>query len=728
MGEFAMRFPRFFRPWQLVWACSCVLVSPCQMEAGLPQTVAKKETLAKVPPKPTGAKSETPAPLWPEVARVMGQLIERYHYLQRPMDEGFSRRVLERYLEELDPLRLYFYQGDVEEFRQEYGAIVAIELKQGNGRILRVIHTRFAERVAARAKDIEELLAGEWEFKDAEMVQVDRDRSPWPMDATDAWRLWKQELSLELIGEILDGTGLRDAVARARKRHEEAFEVALGSGEKERWLAPLSALAKACDAHSEYLTQEDFEDTESEIRLSRIGIGVTVDSDPSGIRVVGILPGGPAHSSGKLRVNDRIVAVAEGEGPFKELSGLSLRNAISLLRGKKGTTVRIQFVSPRSEEVGRRVTLSLKRQEMRSVEGEAYGKILEKQTERGLFRAGWISVPGFYGDDAGKNGAHRASVAKDVATLLARMNQEHVQGVVLDFRGNLGGLLEEAIELGGLFLGKVPIALVKSFDGQVDVLSPVRLNRALYDGPLVVVTNRQSASASELVSGALQDYRRAILVGGDKTFGKGSVQVTLPLQDYLKGSSRRPVGGLTLTVAKFYRVNGQATQLIGVHPDIVLPSSLDIPSEGENAMKDPLAHDAIQSASMPNGSKVSADTIARLQEASAKRVAENLEFRALAQESEGVSREWEENRASISLMVRREQNETIARRYTEREARMEELAPKGIFYRMQLGDCRLKSLKACEKDPLASLDPESLAWEAEVYRVLEDLAFSAGGK
>lgn len=728
MGEFSMKFTRFLRPWQLVWACSWVLMLTCRMEAALPRLIAKKGTPAKGPSKPSAVRPETTTPLWAEVARVIGQLIEEHHYLQRPMDDAFSRRVLERYLEELDPLRLYFYQGDVEEFRRDYGSSVAIELKQGNSRILRVIHTRFAERVAARAKDIEELLEGVWEFKDAEMVQFDRDRSPWPMDATDAWRLWRQELSLELIGEILDGTSLTDAVARARKRHEEAFERALGAGEKERWLAPLSALAKACDAHSEYLTQEEFEDMESEIRLSRVGIGVTVDSDPSGIRVVGILPGGPVHSSGKLRVNDRIVAVAEGNGPFQELSGLSLLKAISLLRGKKGTTVRIQFVSPRSGEVGQRVTLSLKRQEMRSVEGEVYGKILEKQTEKGLFRAGWISVPSFYGDDTGEKGGPRVSVAKDVATLLTRMNQERVQGVVLDFRGNFGGLLDEAIELGGLFLGKVPIALVKSSKGEVDVLSPVRLNRALYDGPLVVVTNRQSASASELVSGALQDYGRAILMGGEKTFGKGSVQVTLSLQDYLKGSIRRPVGGLALTVAKFYRVNGQATQLMGVHPDIVLPSSFDNPSEGETAMKNPLDHDAIQFDPMSNRPKVSDEMIARIRDASAQRVAENPEFRALAQESERVSREWEDNRASISLMVRREQIEAIARRYTEREARMEDLAPKGSFYRMQLGDCRLKSLKAFKKDPLASLDPESLAWEAEVYRVLEDLVFGVGGK
>jgi carboxyl-terminal processing protease len=691
-------------------------------DSSLPKSVRPAGSVAR-------ARAEVQTPRWPEVSRAMGELLEREHFLKRPMDAALSGRVLERFLEELDPLRLYFYRSDVEEFCGELGPRFAFELREGNGTALRRVLGRLAERVVLRQATVEELLGQAWNFEEPWQAEIHRDKSPWPSDAAAAWKLWREQIGTELLAEKLEGIPLEEALAHARKRQEQMVRVALGADEQERWELGLKALARAYDAHTEYLPQSELDDQESELRLSRVGIGVTVESDPAGLRVAGLLPGGPAQVDGRLRVNDRIVALADGNGKFQDLAGYSLSRAISLLRGRKGSLVRIEVVCPKSDPPGKRMVIALRRQEMRDAQGEAYGKLVEVDRGEQRFRGGWISVPGFYGDDQAEILKRRSSVARDVESLVKRMKAERVEGLVLDLRGNLGGLLDEAVELAGLFLGRVPIVLVKSVDGTVEQLEPTRVRRPLFEGPLVVLTDRQSASASELVAGALQDYRRAVVVGGEQTFGKGSVQLTLPLKEFLgRDASRWPVGGLTLSVAKYYRVSGQSTQLTGVRPDVRLPSTLDVPWEGEFALADPLAHDAIEPLTPPvEGKRVAEGWLEPLREASRRRVNQNREFRAIGGERDRLREEWEQNRVSLKESERREQAEQLHRRYTEREERMGELELKGQFQRLRLADVRLRALPKVAADPLRSQDPESLAVEAECFRVLEDLASRALG-
>ncbi len=688
-------------------------------ETARPNAPARSNTTARPP-----AGKAVPT-YWPKVASVAAELIETQHYLRQPLDFHFSQRALERYFEILDPDRLCLLQTDLDEFRSRFGLSFAGRLKAGDLEPVNIVHERFRVRLQHYCSTAAGLAGGEWEFSSPWTIELTREHAQWPADEQEAQVEWVSQIGADLLGYRLEGMPLERASAQVRKRLENLSKSVQQDGPKERLAGALLALARAGDAHSDYLTQEELEDTENELRLTRTGIGVSLEPDPLGLRVSALLPGGPAQRDGRLRVNDRIVAVAEENGPFHDLDGLPMAQALGLIRGGKGALLRLRVAPARGADPAQRIVLGLRREELRSRDGEAYAKIVEIQPPGGgaNLREGWLVVPGFYGDDSRPVEKRMSSVSRDVGVLLRRLMAEKVDGVVLDMRGNLGGLLDEAIELGGLFCGRVPIAAVRAPESDLEVLSPVRLKtrQPLYAGPLVVVTDRSSASASELVAGALQDYGRAVLVGGEQTFGKGSVQTTIPLGEYFSGRSRLPVGGLALTVGKFYRVSGQSTQLLGVRPDIVLPSTLDLPREGEAALTDPLAHDAIKSFVTLQPGSVTLGMLTSLRTRSEVRVHESPHFSAIAAERDQLRKERRENRLSLQEEARRQVLDAAHRNYAEREAAFGSVQEGVRFARMLLEDTKSKRIRLEPGDPLGARDPESLAVEREVLRVLADL-------
>jgi len=663
--------------------------------------------------------------LWPKVAIATATLIETQHYLRQPLDFQLSKRALDRYFDALDPDRLYFLQSDLAGFQSQFGSTFAAGLKAGSFEAVNAIHARYSERLTTFCLTATGLAGGDWDFSTPWKTDLSREKSPWPADESQAQELWTAQVGAELLEYRLEGMSQEKATAQVQKRLSNLLSHLQSSTARDRLSPALLALARACDAHSDYLTQEELEDTENELRLSRIGIGVTLDLDPAGLRVVGLMAGGPAQKDGRLRINDRIVAVAEESGAFRELDGIPMSQALALLRGQRGTVVRLKILPARASDPAQRLVVGIRREEMRSFDGECYAKILQYPPQNGAapLRLGWLVVPAFYGDDPGATGRRSSSVSRDVGVLLRRMQAEKVEGVVLDFRANLGGLLDEAIEVGGLFCGRVPIAQVRAPGEETEVLIPLRMRsqKPVYAGPLVVLTDRSSASASELVAGALQDYGRAVVVGGEQTFGKGSVQATLPLEEYLDYRMRLPVGGLALTVGKFYRVSGQSTQLLGVQPDIVLPSTLDVPHEGEASLVDPLQHDAIDSLLAQKAAPVSLEQLNRLKEISAKRVQASPAFGAIAAERDLTRKERLENRLSLEEADRRAALETARNSYSERESAIGPIQTGARFSRLLLEDVKIKRLKFSEEDPLGSHDPESITIEGEVLRILADL-------
>jgi carboxyl-terminal processing protease len=691
----------------------------------VPRAWAGRDASAKPVKSSTAQKGTNPeAEVWPKVAATAANLLENQHYLRQPLDARFSKRALERYFELLDPEHLVFLRPDLEEFRAQFSETFATKLKVGDLSAVQTMAKRFEERTALYAVTAHGLAGGSWDFTTPWIVELTREHAPWPADAGEALQLWTAQIGAELLDYRLSGSSPTQAQAQVRRRLQQAEQAAHQQSLKEQLAPALLALARAGDAHSDYLTQEELEDTESELTLHRIGIGVTLEQDALGLRVVGLLPGGPAQRDGRLRVNDHIVAVAEDGKPFQNLEELPFDQAMALLRGKQGTRLRLKIAPYRSVDRAARVLIALQREEMRNRDGQAFAKIVEAPAEEGkpARRFGWLVVPGFYGDEGVPLGRRSSSVAKDVKLLLSRLQAEKVAGIVLDFRGNLGGLLDEAIEIGGLFCGRVPIVQVSETEAETEALLPERLrsSKPVYSGPLLVVTDRGSASASELVAGALQDYGRALVVGGEQTFGKGSVQTTVALKEFIKTKSRVPVGGLAISVGKFYRINGQSTQLVGVHPDVVLPSTLDLPNEGEAALTDPLPHDAVPPVAGLNAAPLPAHLLEPLRARSKQRVAVSPAFAAVKEERDQTRKERLQNQLSLEEQVRREALETARRSHAERESRQESTLAGLRFCRVLLEDLQSKQLRATETDALASRDPEAQATEAEVLHIFGD--------
>jgi carboxyl-terminal processing protease len=370
------------------------------------------------------------------------------------------------------------------------------------------------------------------------------------------------------------------------------------------------------------------------------------------------------------------------------------------------------------------VIVVIEREQMRSREGEAYAKIVHANRAGETRRYGWVVVPAFYGNESGAPRGRSSSVARDISELVKRLKAEAVAGIVLDLRGNLGGLLEEAVELSGLFCGSVPIAAVQIPKQPIEVMTPVRYRRQLYDGPLVVLVDHESASASEIVAGALQDYSRAVVVGGEQTFGKGSVQASIPLSELMHLRSRPPLGGMLLTIGKFYRVNGQSTQKVGMRPDIVLPSTANIASCGESALAGCLEHDAIEPVQRQVAATISLSMLQTIGKLSLSRVAQSEAFALIQEEHQRLKQEQQSNRLSLQESERRKNAILDEKRYVAlKSASALSVASKGApkFQRLLIGDLRAKKLPLLDDDPLANSDPEGFAVEIEALEILADL-------
>ncbi len=666
---------------------------------------------------------KVPDQLWARASRTVTEVLEQQHYLQQPLGEAVSRRALDRYFDALDPDHLYFLQPDLSRFRERFGAGFAKAMHDGRWEVIDEVTSVLGQRKANCAIWLEEFLSQKWEFAEPWEVELSREHSDWPADEVEAKRLWREQLGAELLEGVLDEVQLERVIGRVRSKYTPELQTPSDS-RGERIAPALAALARACDPHSDYLTQEDFDDAESELNLTRIGIGVTVEKDPLGLKVVSIMAGGPAQRDGRLRVNDRILAIASGSTAFCELEGMSFSESVRLLRGKEGELVRLRVAPARSSDPGARVIVVIEREQMRSREGEAYAKIVHANRAGETRRYGWVVVPAFYGNESGAPRGRSSSVARDISELVKRLKAEAVAGIVLDLRGNLGGLLEEAVELSGLFCGSVPIAAVQIPKQPIEVMTPVRYRRQLYDGPLVVLVDHESASASEIVAGALQDYSRAVVVGGEQTFGKGSVQASIPLSELMHLRSRPPLGGMLLTIGKFYRVNGQSTQKVGMRPDIVLPSTANIASCGESALAGCLEHDAIEPVQRQVAATISLSMLQTIGKLSLSRVAQSEAFALIQEEHQRLKQEQQSNRLSLQESERRKNAILDEKRYVAlKSASALSVASKGApkFQRLLIGDLRAKKLPLLDDDPLANSDPEGFAVEIEALEILADL-------
>src|SRR6266704_1189823 len=619
-----------------------------------------------VPPAPASSR-ET-------VAMSVGRLLEEGHYTRQKLSEDVSKKFLQTYLEMLDFSHLFFTQEDVDAVTAKYGNAMAGDILMGTLKPAYEIYALYTKRVDNRVAKIKELLKQPIDFKSNATVELSRQKSQWPKDEAEADQLWRGRIANELLQEHLSEHPIEPAPQLVSRRYERLAKNVHEQDKDEQMKLYLDALAQAYDPHSEYLSKADMKNFSINMGLSLVGIGAMLRSEDGYAKIESVVPGGPAQVDGRLKVGDRITAVAQGQAEYVDVREMRLDKVVEMIRGKKGTRVRLLVIPSAAADPSGRKNVELVRDEIKLKDQEARADIIIRKDENGEpIKLGWLTLPSFYAD----MDKHQKSTTRDVLALLKRLKRENIAGLVVDLRRNGGGSLEEALALTGLFLKSGPIVQTKDYNGNTRISSDPDPGIA-YSGPLIVLTSRQSASASEIFAAALQDYGRAVIVGDKNTFGKGTVQTILPIGRFtsLLGSRSDDDGELKLTIQKFYRVAGGSTQLHGVASDIVLPSLSDLPEFGEGALKNCLPYDEVPKAKYTKWSDTHSLFVDQLRRRSAERVQHDPEFHYVMEDMERLRHKLDENRITLNEDARRKeiQDDKLRKdvRSKERLARHEE--------------------------------------------------------
>jgi carboxyl-terminal processing protease len=563
------------------------------------------------------------------VARMVGDILQKGHVTQPTIDDEISKRWFARFLKDLDPGKLYFLKSDIEDFEKQETELDDM-LAKGDISFAYTAYRRLLERVAQRQKLIDDLLEASYDFTVKEYLDIDQARLDYVQGDQELRERWRKRIKLDLLRQRLGAKALPDAEAReaVRKRYRSFARRMKQLDNWDLMEEYLSALAASLDPHSSYLSPNTVEDFEISLRLRLEGIGAVLREENGEVVVVETVPGGAAGKDGRLKPNDKIIAVAQGDGKFVDVVDTKLREAVKLIRGPKGTRVELKVIPAGKLQP---VVYALTRQQIEIKSQAARYEVIEQGKKAGgkPYRIGVIDLPSFYGGGRDKEAGQLKSASEDVRRILNALKAQQVDGVVLDLRSNPGGLLTEAVALAGLFIDEGPVVQVKGGNAAIRRLDDPDKGM-VYGGPLLVLVNRFSASGSEIVAATLQDYGRALIVGDSATHGKGTVAAVIDLAEQLPGAKDLKLGALRLTYQQFYRVNGDSTQNRGVVSDIVLPSLTEYLATPEKDLDHALAFDRIKAAGHPDLGMVPADLKAVLKARSAQRIRASKDFTRLA--------------------------------------------------------------------------------------------------
>ena len=617
------------------------------------------------------------------IAMSVGRLLEEGHYTRQKLNEDVSKKFLQTYLELLDFSHLFFTQEDVDALNAKYGSSMANDILLGTLKPAYDIYALYTKRVDDRVAKIKELLKQPIDFKSNTTVELSRQKSSWPKDEAEADQLWRGRITNELLQEHLSEHPNEPAPQLVARRYDRLARNVHEQDKDEQIKLFLDALAQAYDPHSEYLSKADMKNFSINMGLSLVGIGAMLRSEDGYAKIESLVVGGPAQVDGRLKVGDRISAVAQGPADYVDVREMRLDKVVEMIRGKKGTRVRLLVIPSDATDPSRRKNVELVRDEIKLKDQEARADIIIRKDENGEpIKLGWLTLPSFYAD----MDKHQKSTTRDVLALLKRLKKENIAGLVVDLRRNGGGSLEEALALTGLFLKSGPIVQTKDYNGNTRISSDPDPGIA-YSGPLIVLTSRQSASASEIFAAALQDYGRAVIVGDKNTFGKGTVQTILPIGRFasLLGSHSDEDGALKLTIQKFYRVAGGSTQLHGVASDIVLPSLSDLPEFGEGALKNALAYDEVARAKYTKWSDSHSLFVDQLRRRSEERVKGDPEFHYVMEDMDRLRHKIDENRISVNEDQRKKElQDDKLRKETRSKERLARNQEEPRIYRVTL--------------------------------------------
>jgi carboxyl-terminal processing protease len=647
-----------------------------------------------------------------EVGKQMAIMLQNSHFARLPYNAELSRKFFDDYLRELDSQKLYFTQQDVDGFTAKYGDRLHTLLLQGNSvEPATEIYEVFKQRVAARAGDAQAQLKGDFDFTADETVTMSRKDAAWPKDEAEAREIWAAQIKEAVLSETLR----REMIARMAKEQEKADPGAddLDPREKvalryKRLLASvqdvdeedvanffLSAVARAYDPHTDYMSFREMNRFKGDMKNELVGIGALLQAEEDGATIIkGIVVGGPADKQGVLKLNDRVVGVdslnRKTAETMTDIMFMPIDKVVELIRGKEGSSVALK-VEPAGGAPGETKIVVIKREKVELKDEQASGEMIHMKNKDGeLRRIGIITLPSFYADF--DEGTTRCSV--DVERILQRLMEEKMDGLVFDLRNNGGGSLEEVRRMTGFFVPIGPVVQVKNTLGQVQV-KDTDGGKPIYNGPMVVLLDKSSASASEILAGALQDYNRAVVVGDSSTFGKGTVQQPMDIGRMLPlFAVREKAGYLKVTIQKFYRPSGSSTQMEGVVPNVVLPSIMDALDVGEAHLDNALPHDRIRPAADFRALDAQALFLPKLKELSRERVEACGDFAYVIEDIIKTKERIKANKVSLNKAEReKELAEADAQkkeRNEERRARFAKLtaedAKNFVFHKITLDD------------------------------------------
>jgi len=521
------------------------------------------------------------------IKEVIAKLMSR-HYREQKMDDELSRKFLDNYLETLDPSRMFFFGKDIENFEKNANKFDDY-FKNGNLEPAFEVYHTYRQRVVSRLEMVLTLLEDEsvtFSFDTNDEILLDRENMPWPNPQAEADKLWHKRLKLSLLNLKLAGKPVEKARETVLKRFKTQLSRIQQQDSTDIFETMVNALTMLYDPHTNYWSERTSENFNISMSLSLEGIGAVLKSEDEFTKVVRLVTGGPAQRQGQLKSADRILGVGQGEnGEIVDVVGWRLDEVVNLIRGPKNTVVRLEVLPSEAPVSGQSKTISISRGEVKLEDQAAQSAVMTLGEGDDIFKVGVIHVPTFYLDFeaySNRDPNYRSST-RDVARLLDELKREKVDGIVLDLRNNGGGSLHEASMMTDLFIDQGPVVQIRSSDDRINRHNR-SLSKARYRGPLVVLVNRLSASASEIFAGAIQDYKRGLIVGS-QSFGKGTVQSVTPLRE----------GSLKITESKFYRVSGDSTQHRGIIPDIKLPVLIDAEDVGESAYDNALPWDQIHS-------------------------------------------------------------------------------------------------------------------------------------
>lgn len=601
-----------------------------------------------------------------QVARMVTRFVERTHYSRVTVDDSLSEATLRTYLETLDSGRHYFLQSDIAYF-DRYRATLDDALRSGDMEPAFDIFRLYRLRAQQNLDYAISLLDKEPDFTVDEEYVFDRTKLPWTATPAEMQDLWRRRVKNDVLSLVLADKTWEEAGDILRKRYTRVLDRVNKLSSDEVFETFMNAFARTLDPHSSYLSPRQSEEYRIQMSLSYQGIGASLQLDEDFVQIINVIPGGPAAIDGRIKPLDRITGVGQGKaGEIVDVVGWQLDDVVQLIRGPSGTAVRLQILPGDAAPGSPEAVIEITRNKIKLEEQAAKSEVVPVERDGRTVNIGIIKVPSFYQDFEARNRGEKeyVSTTRDVRRLLGELRREKIEGLVLDLRGNGGGHLTEATSLTGLFIDQGPVVQVRHYNGQIEVLEDP-MPALAYSGPLVVLVDRFSASASEIFAAAIQDYQRGVVVG-QQTFGKGTVQNLYELDQYSRGTSDPGLGQLTLTMGKFYRVNGGSTQHRGVVPDIVLPSPIDSSIVGESSRERALPWDQISATRFKPGDPL--DTaITALARFESSELADNPDMRYLAADIEATGELRSQQQVSLNLDARIREREALRQAQLDRE-------------------------------------------------------------